>query len=63
MLKNRTSKTQVSMLRSDLFDKLVNLAIVMLCAHDSMIKTKEYIARTIRKNESPFGGIQVISIF
>jgi len=51
------------MLRSDLFDKLVSLTIVMLCARDSKTKKKEYIARTIRKNKCPFGGIQVTPIF
>jgi len=51
------------MLKSDLFDKLVSLTIVMLCARDSQKKTKEYIARTIRNDQRPFGGIQAIFIF
>jgi len=51
------------MLKSDLFDKLVSLTIVILCARNSKKQTKDYIARTIRNDQRPFGGIQAISIF
>ena len=49
------------MIDGRLFDKLVRTST--LSYHDRMpadfLRTQEYVARKLRKNELPFGGIQV----
>lgn len=47
----------VSMIDGHLFDKLVS---GFLCfAAVELINFQEYVARAVRKNSAPFGGIQV----
>lgn len=45
------------MLKAELFDKLVCRCVIFL--YDSDVATQEYIARCIRDDSRPFGGIQV----
>lgn len=62
ILKVSLTLLAVSMIDGELFDKLV---CIFLCSKIDFLKLKtlqEYIARIVRGNSVPFGGIQVTFI-
>jgi hypothetical protein len=54
-----TDSSQVSMIDSVFFDKLVSVCLDVTYHHALILALQEYIARQVRRNERPFGGIQV----
>ena len=51
---------QVSMIDAVLFDKLVSAHLLASYQHVLSLASQEYIARQLRDQDKPFGGIQVI---
>ena len=56
----RADQLQVSMIDALLFDKLVSAVLLASCRHPLSLASQEYIARQLRDQDKPFGGIQVI---
>jgi len=53
-------RPQVSMIDAAFFDKLVSIYTSELYRPVLILESKEHIARQVREDDGPFGGIQVI---